>query len=36
LTRSDQVHCWGRNDFGQLGDGTMTNRPTPILVSVCR
>jgi alpha-tubulin suppressor-like RCC1 family protein len=26
------VLCWGRNDFGQVGDGTMTDRlvPTPI------
>jgi alpha-tubulin suppressor-like RCC1 family protein len=29
LRRNGVVLCWGSNDFGQLGDGTMTGRPDP-------
>jgi alpha-tubulin suppressor-like RCC1 family protein len=27
------VRCWGSNDHGQLGDGTITERHTPVTVS---
>jgi hypothetical protein len=32
VTTAGGVKCWGSNEFGWLGDGTTTNRPTPVAV----
>lgn len=29
---TDLAYCWGKNSFGQVGDGTTTDRPVPTLV----
>jgi uncharacterized repeat protein (TIGR02543 family) len=33
VTTSGRIYAWGLNDYGQLGDGTTTNRTTPTLIS---
>jgi alpha-tubulin suppressor-like RCC1 family protein len=30
VTTSGDLLCWGANFYGQLGDGTTTDRPTPV------
>jgi hypothetical protein len=32
LKRDGTVWCWGRNDTGQLGDGSFTDRLAPVQV----
>ena len=33
ITTGDDGYCWGRNSWGELGDGTRTHRSTPTLIS---
>ena len=33
-TSTGSALAWGGNDFGQLGDGTTTNRTTPVVVAL--
>jgi alpha-tubulin suppressor-like RCC1 family protein len=33
ITTTGEAYAWGFNDYGQLGDGTVTTRTTPVLVS---
>lgn len=32
ITNSGKLKCWGRNNYGQLGDGTTTNKLVPTLI----
>lgn len=34
LGRAGEVWCWGKNDTGALGTGSLVDRPTPALVSL--
>jgi alpha-tubulin suppressor-like RCC1 family protein len=33
LTTTGAPYCWGRNEYGQLGDGTLSNSTSPLAVS---
>jgi alpha-tubulin suppressor-like RCC1 family protein len=33
ITNAKAVYCWGANDYGQLGDGTVTDHLTPAPVA---
>ena len=32
LTAAGRAYCWGRNNSGQLGDGSTIDRPLPVAV----
>lgn len=34
LTSTGQLLAWGRNDYGELGDGTKIDRPLPVRVAL--
>lgn len=33
VLESGALACWGANDGGQLGDGTLIDRPTPVVIA---
>lgn len=33
VTESGEIHCWGSNAHGRLGDGSVTDRPRPVQVN---
>jgi len=33
IATDGKTYCWGRNNVGQVGDGSTTDRLTPVLVA---
>ncbi|HBQ16245.1 MAG TPA: hypothetical protein DEF51_35650, partial [Myxococcales bacterium] len=33
VATDQSVHCWGENGLNQVGDGTTSDRPSPIRLS---
>ena len=33
VTDSNEVYCWGHNHHGQLGDGSLADKRTPIRIA---
>jgi len=33
VTKQGRLYCWGKNDIGQLGDGTTNNADKPVIVT---
>jgi alpha-tubulin suppressor-like RCC1 family protein len=33
ITAASVVYCWGKNDYGRLGDGTLQDRWVPTAIT---
>ena len=34
ILTDNTLKCWGRNNYGQVGDGTLVNKPTPTTITL--